>query len=104
MTDEAAPAEERASTTEKERSRNPKGDTSVSTDRVDKPISKEQKNNSRGIEEQPISKDTKDLLQGIAKGITSISSELGAIRRIIEMDKAVHGNKNIFSKDIGTAA
>ena len=79
------------------------GDLPISTGTAEGEISKGRDDYSQDMKPQPMSQDVQSLLQGIVKGISSISSELGAIRRIIEMDKGVHGKRDIFSKDMERA-
>jgi hypothetical protein len=100
-TDEAVATEEEAITRQKKLARKPEGEISISTDNVERKIPKGQEDNFKEVEQHPESQDIPFLLQNLVKGVTSMSFELGAIRRIIEMDKG-HGNKNILSEDIET--
>lgn len=96
-----APAPEEKGTAGQEQGpRDREEDTLVSTKTVDRKSPEAQEDHPEDRKPPPTSEDVQILLRGIVDGITSISSELGAIRRIIEADNPVHAKKNTFSKEM----
>ena len=97
-------SEKEVTARQEEQAQKPEGDLLISTERAEKELRKGEEAHSKDMEQKSGSQDVQFLLKSIVNGIDSISSELGAIRKIIERDKKVHGNSPIFAKDIETMA